>query len=64
MRRENLQGLQSGSGLRSALRSKGKTHPRVRVGFAVLDLVERGGFEPPSSRLQGGCSPSELPPQA
>jgi len=29
--------------------------PRYRgAKFCVLDLVERGGFEPPTSRLQAG----------
>ena len=26
-------------------------------------LVEMGGFEPPTPRVQGGCSPTELHPQ-
>jgi len=29
-----------------------------------LDLVEMGGFEPPTSRVQGGRSPTELHPQS
>ena len=29
----------------------------------LADLVEMGGFEPPTSRVQGGRSPTELHPR-
>jgi hypothetical protein len=43
----------------------GKRKPRLNSRGAVLwGLVEVEGFEPTTPRLQSGCSPSELHPQA
>jgi hypothetical protein len=35
----------------------------VVTAICVLCWVEMGGFEPPTPRVQGGCSPTELHPR-